>query len=135
MDIAFVQNLHSGVRWLVVLAGAVALVRFAVGLMATQPYDAIGRISMSVLNALLGIQFVIGLVLIFWKGIIVGTAQYWGYAWGHGIVMIAVLGVAGATSGRVKRAATDQQKWRIGTIGLLIVAVLVIVGVMAVNGW
>ena len=135
MDFVFVQNLHSGVRWLVVVAGLVALGRFAVGMFASQAYDKFGRVSMSAFSGLLGIQFLIGLVLLLWKGFALSNASYWGIALGHAIVMIAAIGVAGATSGRVKRAETDAQKWRIGTIGLLIVAVLIYVGVLSVNGW
>lgn len=135
MDIAFVQDLHSGVRWLVVIAGLVGLIRFAVGMFGKQAYDRIGRISLSAFNALIGIQFLIGVVLLIWKGFINNTAAYWGYAGGHALIMVAAIGLAGATSGRVKRAASDEQKWRIGTFGLLIVAVLIYVGVMSVNGW
>ncbi len=135
MDIGFLINLHSGVRWIVVLVGLIALVRFVVGMFAKQSYDAIGRISLSVLNAVVGIQFLLGLILLLWKGMNVGSAQYWGYAAGHALVMIIAIGALGATSGRVKRAATDDQKWRIGTIGLVVVSILVFVGVMSVNGW
>ena len=135
MDIAFLQSLHSGVRWLIVAVGVIALVRHVVGMFGKQAYDAIGRISLSGLTGLVTLQFLLGLTLIIWKGTTINTASYWGLAGGHAAVMIIAIGVTAATSGRVRRANSDEQKWRIGTIGLLIVAVLIYVGVLAVNGW
>ncbi len=135
MDVNFLFNLHSGVRWIIVLVGVIALVRFAVGMFGKQAYDSIGRVSLSILNVVVTIQFLLGLVLITWKGTLVGTASYWGYALGHAIIMVIAIGTIGATGGRVKRATTDEQKWRTGTIGLVAASALIFVGVLAVNGW
>lgn len=135
---SFLQSLHGDMRWLIVLVGLVALVRHAVGLFGGQKYDAIGRISFTILNALVGIQFLLGLTLLIWKVVAIGAsgnAQYWGEVGAHAVIMFITIGLIGGVSGRVKRAATDQEKWRIGTVGMLIVAVLIFVGVMSVRGW
>lgn len=134
MDYSFWVEAHSGIRWLVVLAGLVALGRTVIGLLQNASYSQIDRRLFSILNGLLGLQFVLGLVLIVWRGISFGWNTL-GNPLLHLAIMLVAIGVVGATGGRMKRAARGAEAFRTGTVGLLVAAILVFVGVAVVNGW
>lgn len=134
MDYGFWVEAHSGIRWLIVLAGLIALGRVIYGWTQNKLYGKLDQRLFAVLNGLLGLQFVLGLVLIVWRGVAMG----WGTLINplvHLVIMLAAIGIVGATGSRMKRTDTSQAAFRIGTVGLLVAAVLVFAGVVVVNGW
>ncbi len=59
----FLFNLHSGVRWLVVLVTLIALVKLVLGLVQKQAYDTLTQRIMRAFSELTSIQWLLGIIL------------------------------------------------------------------------
>lgn len=122
---------HSGWRHLVVLVLAVAIIRAAYGWIRGSDWgvwDA--RLDMATTIAV-DIQVLLGLVV--W---IVG--QHWqGYntlaAWEHPVTMIVAAAAAHVTSSRVKKSPESAAKFRTATIGYLITALILALGIARIT--
>ncbi len=82
----FLFHLHSGLRYLVLLVGVIALAYFAFGLATKRPVDKAVRILGSSFAGLLDLQVLIGIVM-------VAMGRYYPQLIGHIVMMVAAAGV------------------------------------------
>lgn len=133
MDYTFMVNLHSGIRWLVMLAFILIIAKFALGTVQNSKFGALDSRLLSIYSLLAILQWVIGVVTILWLGSI---ATIVGSRWLHMLVMTLAVGIIASTSGRVRRSTGgDGAKFRTGLIGTLASAVTILIGITIVGGW
>lgn len=132
MDYTFWVAMHSGIRWLIILAFVLVLVKYLLGVVGNSQYAAIDKSLLSVFSTLTIVQFLLGLVIIIWRTTLGPVPAQ---VWAHLLVMIIAVGVVASTGGRTRRAVGDALKFRTGLIGTLISAVIILLGVTVVGGW
>lgn len=123
----FLYQAHSGVRWLVVLMTVVAFGWLLFRYLQNQSYDKRTHIIMASWAGLVGLQWILGIVLM----LVLGT--FTGAQWSHAGVLTIALAVAHAYVPLKKRP--DKVRFTGGLASIIAVGVLVFVGVQLVNGW
>ena len=126
--LAFLLELHSGVRWLVVLITLVALVKLIIGIAQKQSYDKLTQRIMLAFSGLVSLQWLIGIIVL----IVFGNFSS-GQIWSHAGTMTIAVAVSHLHN-RWKKAE-DPVRYRMSLLVVIAVLVLVIVGVALVNGW
>jgi hypothetical protein len=125
----FLFNLHSGVRWLVVLITLVALVKLILGLVQKQPYDTLTQRIMMAFSGIISLQWLIGIILF-----LVMNSFSVGYRWEHAVTM--TIAVAVSHMHRRWKDAPDAIRYRNSLIIVIVVLVLVFIGVARLpQGW
>lgn len=125
----FLYNLHSGVRWLVVLATIIALIYLLLGVVQRRPYDQLARRIMIAFSGLITLQWVIGLILF----IVLGGFDV-GYRWEHAVTM--TLAVAASHMHNMFKNRPDTVRYRSTLILVLVTLALVYIGVARLpQGW
>ncbi len=132
MDYAFWFAMHGGIRWLIVVMLVATLVKFAYGMLRGQAFGAVDARLLRIDNILLGIQFLLGIVVIFWRSSLGSMPSD---RWTHMLIMILAVGLGGLTSVRARKANGDKAKYLTGLIGIGIVSILIFIGVSIVGGW
>ncbi|MBA3874844.1 MAG: hypothetical protein H0X30_37425 [Anaerolineae bacterium] len=125
---AFLLQLHSGVRWLVMLITVVALVKLALGIVQKQSYDKLTQRIMLAFSGLISLQWLLGIILL----IAMGTFSS-GQIWSHAGTMTVAVAVSHLHN-RWKKAE-DPVRYRMSLVIVIAVLVLVVIGVTVVNGW
>lgn len=122
--------LHSGVRWIVMLAAVVALIYMIFGLVTRRAYDRNASLLMVIFVRSIEIQWLVGLVLLILYAIALGSfLPAW---WGHLILMTIAVVVAHMFMGFKRRP--DSARYVVGIVAIVATLVLVILGVMALGG-
>lgn len=119
----FVRLLHSWGRWLVLVLLVVALVKFAVGLARKRPFNASSVTLMKVFNAVLGVQFLLGLALLASMAQNLTRQHY-----EHGFAMLLAVGLTGFLPSRW-RALPDAKRQRNHLLLAVAVAGLIVAGI------
>lgn len=115
---------HSGLRYLVLLAGVAALVYFAVGLATKRPVTKAVRILGSAFAGLLDLQITIGIIM-------VALGFYYPRLIGHIAMMVLAAGVThGLLVANRKRA---EPGYLLPLIAVVVAFVLMIGGIMAIG--
>ncbi|QSQ24096.1 hypothetical protein JY651_03720 [Pyxidicoccus parkwayensis] len=117
-------NAHSGLRYLVLLAGVLALAYFAFGLATKRPFDKGGRILGSAFAGLLHLQVLLGILVLV-------TRVYYPALIGHFVMM----GLA-ATSAQVamsRNRRRPQPGYVLPLIGVVLALVFIAGGIMAIG--
>ncbi|HRF99445.1 MAG TPA: hypothetical protein PLZ51_29730, partial [Aggregatilineales bacterium] len=122
----FILQLHSGVRWLVILMTVVAFAWLLVRYLQNQSYDKRTHGIVAGWAGLVGLQWIIGIIFI----LVLGT--YTGTQWSHAGIMTVALAVAHTYVALKKRP--DKTRFVGGMASIIGVMVLVFVGVQMVNG-
>lgn len=117
---------HSGVRYLVLLLGVVALVWALVGLARGSGYDRGMRITASAFAGILHLQILLGLGVIFTRG-------FYPALIGHITMMIFAAAVAQVTSSIQRRRAPEERGYVPHLVSTAVALVLVIGGIMAIQ--
>ena len=125
---AFLLQLHSGVRWLVVLITIVALVKLVLGIVQKQSYDKLTQRIMLAFSGLVSLQWLLGIILLIALGTY-NSGQIWSHA---GTLTIAV--AVSHLHNRWKKSE-DSVRYRMSLLLVIAVLVLVVIGVALVNGW
>jgi hypothetical protein len=116
---------HSGLRYLVLLVGVVALLAFAYGLASRRPVRAARALS-SAFAGLLDLQLLLGL------GLVLGGIFY-GALVGH-LVMMGLAVVAAHVSAVMARRATDERRaLAIRLVGVLLALLCIVGGITAIG--
>ena len=111
-----VTELHSGIRWILVVLGLILLVRLGQGVMSR------GKLKYGRLERL-------GMLALHW------LFREFGYRWEHALTMTIGLGVFELQRAKFP-GIKDGQKYRHGLVALLVVSILVFVGVLRIPaGW
>lgn len=117
---------HSGLRYLVLLAGIVALVYFAYAGFANRGSRKAGRIVGSAFAGLLDLQIVLGILL-------VATGVFYGALMGHLFMMIFAAVAAHAAMVFGKNQEDESRGNKIRLAGVLLALILIVGGVMAIG--
>jgi vacuolar-type H+-ATPase subunit I/STV1 len=118
-------ELHSGLRWLVLLGAVAAGVGYGRAL-ARKTFDDLAARLGTVYAALLGLQFVVGLVLWVLQQRWSGDNVFLSYI--HPLLMILAIAVASAGIARARRA-------RNAAVGLAAVVLSIVIVVTAIPSW
>jgi len=116
---------HSGLRYLVLLMGLVAVVYFAYGLATKRPVDKSVRIIGSSFAGLLDTQILLGIILL-------GTGwPFYPALWGHLVMMVLAAGLAHALL--VVNRKRPNPGYLLPLIGVGGALLLVIGGILAIG--
>ncbi len=117
-----VLGLHSGWRWVVLLAAVAALVAAVAGLVGQRPFAPLGRKTGLIYVTALDMQLLMGIVLFAASPLVSAALADMGAAMKikelrfltveHGVLMLLAVALAHIGSARAKRAATDALKYR-----------------------
>jgi hypothetical protein len=133
----FVLFLHSWLRWIVVLAGLVAVVRGLSGWNGARPWTPTDARVGAIFTRVLDLQFLLGLLLYFLLSPITSAAlrdfggamgnsalRYWAVE--HVFGMIVGIALANVGRARIKRTAEERRRHRVAAVfyGLALLAIL-----------
>ncbi|MBF5045743.1 hypothetical protein FGE12_25270 [Aggregicoccus sp. 17bor-14] len=115
---------HSGLRFLVLLAGLVAAVFFAVGLARKQPATRTVRVMGAVFSGLLDLQVLLGLIL-------VAMGRYYPALIGHIVMMLLAVAVVHILL--VKNRKRPQPGYALPLVAVVLGLALIAGGILAIR--
>lgn len=125
-------EVHSIVRWAIVIVAALAIVKFTLGWLTNAAFKGMDRGLTAGFSGLMDTQVLLGLIYFVWTG--VAGAGFPGYRWEHMVTMILAAAL-GHVPARLK-ALGDKQRFLYSLAAILGALVLVYVGVMRLpGGW
>lgn len=125
-------DIHSIIRWIVVVVAAAAALKFVLGWTRRTPWQAADRGLMSAFTGLIDLNVTLGIVMLLILGIQSGD-------WPReriehaGTMLVAVI-VAHATA-RWRKKGDDATQFRNSLIVVAVVMLLIVIGVASVGGW
>lgn len=117
---------HSGLRFLVLLAGAIALAVLAWGWSGRRAYAGQSRAAMAVFAGVLDLQVLLGVGLLL-------TRPFYGALMGHIIMLFAALGVAHALSVYARKQEDARRAHGVALAGVVLALLLIVGGIMAIR--
>lgn len=117
---------HSGLRYLVLLAGSITIAWLGYAVATRRPFDATARRMMAAFTGVLDLQILLGLLLLF-------QIPFYGALSGHLVNMIAAVVVAHAAVIYNRSRPESQQSAAILLGGAVIAMLLVLGGIMAIG--
>lgn len=117
---------HSGLRYLVLLAGVLSLGYSLVAMLRSRPWDRPGRILLMSFVGLLDLQVLIGLILVF-------VRMFYPALWGHLVMMILAAVVAHIASAINKRRPLAARSHLVAVLGTAGALILIIGGITAIG--
>lgn len=117
---------HSGMRYLVLLAGLLVMAYAGWGAAAGRPYDRTMRVLSAVFTASVDLTALLGLSYLF-----VGT--FYPQLGGHIVMMVLAVVVAHVISAVMKRRPPAERTYLPHVIGTAVVLGLVVFGIMAIG--
>lgn len=117
---------HSGLRYLVLLAGFVAVLVYALAVARRRPASGGDRTLMAVFTGLLHLQVLLGIAL-------VATGIFYGALMGHIVMMLLAAGAAQGASIVAKRATPPRNPNTIRLVGVLLALLLIVGGITAIG--
>jgi len=117
---------HSGLRYLVLLAGVAALLYALFGLLAGRRYDRGMKLLGSGFAGLLHLQILLGVGVIFTRG-------FYPALIGHITMMIFAAAVAQITSSVMKRRPEEERSYTPHLVGTGVALLLIVGGIMAIG--
>lgn len=128
MNILFMA--HSGLRWLVLLVAAVAVVKFALGWLKGGEFKGMDRGLSAAFSGFMDLQALLGILFLLWDGF--SGSGFPLFRIEHGTVMI-LAAVAGHLPARWKNAA-PKTRFRNSLFAIVGSVLLVIVGIALLPG-
>lgn len=117
---------HSGLRYLVLVAGAAALVYALVGLFARRPYDRGMRVTAAAFAGLLHLQVLLGIALVI-------AGIFYGQLIGHIVLMLAAAAAAQAPLSVMRRRPVEQRAYGPHALGAALALLLIWAGLLAIG--
>jgi hypothetical protein len=129
----FIVGLHSVVRWLVVIAAVVAIIRYVIDLAGKSPDVEMGRKLMLAYTILLDVNVLLGIILI--VGRASGVGQILPIWIEHATTNLIALVIAHIFAARSKKQPDPKRvaAWRLA--GVVISILLIVMGVARIGGW
>jgi hypothetical protein len=129
----FIVGLHSLVRWLVVIAAVIAIIRYVIDLVGKSPDMEMGRKLMMAYTILLDVNVLLGIILLVGRAI--GVGQILPVWLEHATTNIVAVVVAHVFAARSRKMADSKRaaQWRLG--GAVVSLLIVVAGVAVVGGW
>lgn len=122
----FVYHAHSGLRYLVLLAGVVAAVILAVGVLSPRPYGRGARIATAAFVGLLDLQVLLGLLTL-------AVRPFYPQLMGHVVMMLLAAGAAHVLPAMGRRATDPRRKYALSLAGVAVALLLVVGGIMSIG--
>lgn len=120
----FLFHAHSGLRYLVLLAGLVALAYFVSGMVAKRPVGKGVRVLGAIFNGLLDLQVLIGLIM-------VALGRFYPQLIGHIVMMVLASGVTHALL--VINRKRPNPGYTLPAIAVAAALVLIVGGILAIG--
>ncbi|HEX5727355.1 MAG TPA: hypothetical protein VFX98_17920 [Longimicrobiaceae bacterium] len=117
---------HSGLRYLVLLAAAVALVVLAYGYARRRPLDRAARIATAAFTGLLDLQVVLGIGLVL-------TGVFYPSLIGHMMLMLLAAGAAHGFSMAGRKSADARRGYLLALVGVALALGLMVAGIGAIG--
>ena len=117
---------HSGLRYLVLLAGILSLVYSLVAMLRNQSWNRPARILLASFVGLMDLQVLIGIVLAF-------VYAFYPALWGHIVLMVLAAVVGHIAAARNKRQPATRRSHQVAVIGSGAALVLIIGGILAIS--
>ena len=117
---------HSGLRYLVLLAGILSLAYSLVALLRGRPWDKPGRILLASFVGLLDLQVLIGIILVF-------VRMFYPMLWGHLVMMVLAAAVAHVASVINKKRRPEGRSHMVAVLGSAGALALIIGGITAIG--
>lgn len=121
---------HSGLRWLILLVAAIAIVKYLIGWLSSAEYKGMDRGLMAGFSGLMDLQATLGIIFLLWNGLT--GAGFPGYRITHGLIMI-VAAVVAHLSVRWKNAG-DITRFRNNLLLIAASLLLVLMGLLVLPG-
>lgn len=127
MDFATILfHAHSGLRYLVLLAGLLVFVYTLIAALRSRPWDRTGRVLLSVFVGVLDLQILLGVLLIFvWR--------FYPALWGHLTMMVIAAAVAHMAAVVNRRRPVERRSQMTAALGAAGALILVIAGIAAIQ--
>ena len=116
---------HSGLRYLVLLVGVVAVIAFAYALLARRPLGAARGLT-AAFTGLLDLQILLGIAQV------IGGVFY-GALIGHIVLMVLAAIAAHGASVMARRSTDERRALTIRLVGVVLALVLIAVGITAIG--
>ena len=131
--LATLLDIHSIIRWVVVVVAAAAALKFVLGWTQRTPWQAADRGLMSAFTGLIDLNVTLGIVMFIIFG--VQSGEWPMYRIEHAGTMLLVAVVAHATA-RWRKKGDDAAQFRNSLIVVLVVMLLIVGGVASLpGGW
>jgi len=117
---------HSGLRYLVLLAGLILLVYAAYGAIAKRPYDKRVRVMSAAFVGALDLTVLLGFANLF-------SGIFYPRLGGHIVMMVFAAAAAHIVHGVMKRRPAEEKTFAPHVVGTLIVLAMVVAGIMAIG--
>lgn len=117
---------HSGLRYLVLLAGVASFFYSMGGALTARPWDRGGRILLMTFVGLLDVQILIGLILVF-------AWPFYPALWGHIVLMVLAAAAAHFTSIVNRRRPPEERRHLTAALGVAGSVVLIVGGISALG--
>lgn len=130
---SFLLATHSHLRWLILIAALVAILKFAWGWLRGGTFQRLDRILASSFSGLMDLQALLGLILLIWNGVISGFPMF---RIEHTVTMIVAAVVAHL--GVLWKNADDKKRFRNSMFIIIDTLIIVYIGVArlpGVRGW
>ncbi len=126
----FVLTIHGLIRWLVAIAGIIAIIKFAYGWLSKADYTSIDKRIMSIFTISLDVNVLLGLILLFGLG-----GGFPMIRIEHATTMI-IAAVVAHLSAIWRKSPSSTVKFRNNLIVVFIALLFVFMGVMRLrDGW
>lgn len=117
---------HSGLRYLVLLAGLLVLSYSLTSALRGQAWSRAGRVFLAIFVGVMDLQVLLGLILVF-------VRVFYPALWGHLSMMIAAAVVAHVALAINKRRPPERRSHWVAVIGAGLALVLVVGGIMSIG--
>lgn len=118
---------HSGIRYLVLLAGFLAIGYAVYGLATRRPYDQTMRKLGGAFAGLLHLQVLLGVGVLF-------TGRFYPALGGHILLMVFAAVVAQVVPSVMRRRPMEERTYAPHLIGTLVALALIVAGILAIPG-
>ena len=120
-------TIHGELRWLVVLAAVIVIIKFLIGWLGKRNYASVDRTLLTVLTILLDINVLLGLVILLFGGGFTGPRLE------HATTM-TLAAIAAHMTAIWRKSSDSSLKYRNQLFMVLLAVVLVIFGVIRLRG-
>lgn len=117
---------HSGLRYLVLLAGVATIGYALYGMARRRPYDTRMRVLAALFTGTLDLTILVGVAVLF-------SGRFYPQLGGHIVVMILAAVIAHIVSAVTKRRPPEERTYPPHVVGTLVVLVLVVVGILTLG--
>ena len=122
----FLYHAHSGLRYLVLLVGLLAVLYLAFGLVTRRAFDGPAGGLLAAFTGALGLQAVLGVLLLFFR-------PFYPALIGHIVTMVLAVGAAHGLAAASRKAADPRRKFGLALSGVVLALLLIAGGIMSIG--